>query len=114
MEKMARPITASECAVLEWLLDHASTRDVTAYRNRPLDQLVVVPGCQCGCASLDFTEHAWGGATMIADALAVYPDGQMAGLILWGKGGEIVSLEVYDCHPKASHRVPEVAYLKPA
>ncbi len=109
---MARPITASECAVLEWLLEHAATCDVTAYRNRPLDQLSIIPGCPCGCASLDFAEHAWGGATMIADATAVYPDGQKAGLILWGKSGEIVLLEIHDWHPGASRRFPDVAHLE--
>ena len=48
---------------------------------------------------------------MLADALAVYEDGQQAGLILWGRAGAIVWLEVYDFHPGASHRVPELPNL---
>ena len=48
---------------------------------------------------------------MLADELAVYPDGQRAGLILWGREGEIVWLEVYDCQPESSHRVPDVSHL---
>jgi hypothetical protein len=48
---------------------------------------------------------------MLADALAVYPDGQTAGLILWGRDGEIVSLEVYDCTPESSPRFPEMSNL---
>jgi len=48
---------------------------------------------------------------MLADELAVYPDGQQAGLILWGREGEITWLEVYDFHPESSHRVPDVSNL---
>ena len=49
---------------------------------------------------------------MLADALAVYEDGQQAGLILWGKQGKITALEVYDLHPDASHRVPGIWNLR--
>jgi hypothetical protein len=48
---------------------------------------------------------------MLADELAVYPDGQQAGLILWGREGRIIWLEVYDCQPESSHRVPDVSNL---
>ena len=48
---------------------------------------------------------------MLADELAIYPDGQRAGLILWGLDGEIVMLEVYDCQPGSSHRFPDVSNL---
>ena len=48
---------------------------------------------------------------MVADELAIYPDGQQAGLILWGRDGKIDWLEVYDFHPQSSHRVPDVSYL---
>ena len=107
---MSRAITPKEAALVEWLLDHAAIGDITAYRG-PLPELQVVGGCACWCASLDFAERK-GGARIIADALAVYPDGLQAGLILWGRSGEIVSLEVYDLHPGASHRVPEIANLR--
>jgi hypothetical protein len=52
------------------------------------------------------------GSRIIADALAVYPDGQQAGLILWARPDEIVSLEVYDWDPEASHREPELENLR--
>jgi len=48
---------------------------------------------------------------MLADVLAVYPDGEQAGLILWGREGEIVWLEVYDFQPGSSHRVSDVSNL---
>jgi len=109
---MERTVTPIEAAVVEWLLDHAPVGDVAAYRLQPVEELRVVGGCGCGCSSLDFRPDGARGARIIADALAVYADGQQAGLILWGRGGEIVSLEVYDCHPKASQRFPQILDLR--
>jgi hypothetical protein len=103
---MERTVTPNE-AVVGWLLDQAPVGDVTAYRLQPVEELRVVGRCDCGCSSLDFRPGAWGaGAAIVADALAVYADGQQAGLILWGREGEIVSLEVHDCQPGSSHRFP--------
>jgi hypothetical protein len=106
-----RDITAHEAAIVEWLLEHAAMRDVTAYRANPITSLRVVGGCDCGCSSLDFRSSSSGPSTMLADAVAVYPDKQQAGLILWGRDGEIVMLEVYEMHPVAD-RVPEIADLR--
>ena len=106
-----RDITAHEAAIIEWLLDHAAMRDVTAYRAKAIPALRVVGGCDCGCASLDFLSKTSGPATMLADAVAVYPDKKQAGLILWGRDGEIVMLEVYEMDPVAD-RVPEIADLR--
>ena len=109
-----RPIAPNEASVIRWLLDNAAVGDVTAYRVHAIEELHVRRGCDCGCSSLDFQPDAWRGATIIADALAVYSDGQQAGLILWGRDGNIALLEVYDCHPKASHRFPEISNLRTA
>ncbi|HEX8816557.1 MAG TPA: hypothetical protein VF753_13755 [Terriglobales bacterium] len=109
---MDRPIAPNEIEVVNWLLDHASV-DAEAYRVRPVEDLRVVGGCGCGCTSLDFKprERREGKAVRIADELALYPDGQRAGLILWGRNGEIASLEIYDFDPGSSHRFPEVGNL---
>jgi hypothetical protein len=108
---MDRAISPHEVKVLNWLLDHA-LGDVKPYRLHPVEELRVVGRCSCGCASLHFKpEGQLGNVQMLADELAVYPDGQKAGLILWGREGEIVRLEVYDCDPESSHRVPDVSNL---
>lgn len=69
-----RDITAHEAAIIEWLLDHAAVRDVTAYRTNPVTALRVVGGCDYGCSSLDFRTSGRGSETMLADAVAEYPD----------------------------------------
>jgi hypothetical protein len=105
-----RGLTTHEAAVVEWLLDHAPMRDVSAYRNS-ITALRVVGGCDCGCSSIDFHSNTSGPKIILADAVAVYPDKQQAGLILWGRDNQIVMLEVYEMHPVAN-RVPEIADLR--
>jgi hypothetical protein len=75
------------------------------------ESLRVVGGCSCGCRSIDFREEI-AGAEIIADALAIYPDGQEADLVLWGLNGQVVSLEVVDHTPDASARLPELSNLR--
>jgi hypothetical protein len=108
---MDRAIPSNEVKVVKWLLDHALV-DVTAYRVQPVEQLRVVGRCICGCTTLHFQPlDQLSGKKMLADELAIYPDGQRAGLILWGLEGEIVMLEVYDFQPGSSHRFPDVSNL---
>ncbi len=111
---MERTVTALEAAVVAWLLEHAPVGDVTPYRRQPLHDSRVFEGCDCGCFSLDFQPHrqGWVGACIVADARAVYPDGQQADLILWGRDGEIVLLDVVDYDPRAPHRFPEISNLR--
>lgn len=108
---MARAVTPQEAAVVKWLLEHAPMGDVTAYRQRPPEDLRVVDGCDCGCFSLKFAPPR-AGARMLADALAVYPDGQLTNLILWGRDGEVTWLELDDVDPRAPHRFPEMSDLR--
>jgi hypothetical protein len=108
---MDRAISPNELKVVNWLLDHALV-DVTPYRFHPVEELRVVEGCGCGCSSLYFKpQEQRGKLQVLADESAVYADGQQAGLILWGCEGEIVWLEVYDCQPQSSHRVPDPSNL---
>jgi hypothetical protein len=110
--KIERAISPREAAIVGWLLEHAAVGDVSGYRLRPAEELRVVGGCDCGCCSLEFQPKGWGKAEIVAEAYAVYPDGQQAGLILWGRNRELVLLEVYDCHVGASHRTPEISDLR--
>jgi len=106
-----RAISPEEAAIVGWLLDHARG-DVSAYRSKPVEELRVIGTCDCGCISVEFQPGGWGNAGIVAEAYARYSDGQQAGLILWGRNGTLVLLEVYDCHPGASHRMPEISNLR--
>ena len=106
-----RGIAPEEAIVVRWLLDNSNNPDVGRYRGISTQSLEVVGGCQCGCRSIDFAVDT-AAADIIADALAVYPDGQEAGLLLWGRNGQLVSLEVYDNTPGASERLPQLSNLR--
>ncbi len=107
---MGRTISPNEVEVVKWLLHHGLV-EVPAHRH-PAENLRVVGGCGCGCTTLHFRPlEQQRGTKILADALAAYPDGQQAGLILWGREDEIVMLEVYDFQPGSSHRFPDVSDL---
>jgi hypothetical protein len=108
---MSRHIAPEEAAVVRWLLDNTDSAEAAVYGGVSVEALEVVAGCDCGCCSIDFNKNTVG-AEIIMDALAVYPDGQEAGLILWGRNGELVSLEVHDNTPGASERMPKLANLR--
>jgi hypothetical protein len=44
--------------------------------------LHVVDQCQCNCVSIDFETAGQVGGTVIADAVATWPDGSRAGIML--------------------------------
>ena len=94
---LSRAITEAEIAVLRWLLEHAAVTDVALYQAKALDRLQAWPCCE-ECAGLLFqdAQHIKIGFEMLADALAVYPDGQIAGVLLWASGGEFAWLELHD------------------
>ena len=97
--------------MVRWLLHNSDPTAVAAYRGVPVETLEVVGGCDCGCCSIDFSTNT-ADAEIITDALAVYPDGQEAELILWGRNGELVGLEIHDKTPGASERMPQLANLR--
>lgn len=95
-EPQNRPITDEERSLIDWLLNHGVPG---AEKFLPqVDSLVVVSRCTCGCPTVDFS--ASGEAVphesdhILADYLASV-DGQDVGVILFQRGGRLISLEVY-------------------
>jgi hypothetical protein len=107
-----RAITESEIEILNWLFDHAPVGDVAPYRER-LEQLRVYEPtkCRCGGTCLSFVHDEGKGLTMLADAVAVYSDGQMADLLLWGREGQVIWLEINEWGQDSSRRFPTIADL---
>ena len=97
-----QPITELQRSVIRWLLDNARTPDGEDYSG-DIGNLCVLE--EWDTNSFDF-EPGGLGKYIIADATARWPDGAVAGVLLWAKDGRIQGLEVYDGTPGASDRFP--------
>jgi hypothetical protein len=109
-----RSINEGEIAVLQWLLENAAVCDVSLYRAKALDELQSRPCCD-SCAGLLFHDDQTikVGLEMLADAIAVYPDGQVAGVLLWASGGKLACLELHDTSTEGTaKRFPEASDLR--
>ena len=98
-----RPATDAEVAVVRWLLKEAavgpSPHDVDLASAR------VVSGCDCGCTSFDFLPLESDAAPKpVASAVAEWPDGTAAGVILWASEQRVHGVEVHDLDEGTSRR----------
>lgn len=108
----SRRITSREADVIRWLLASARTEPAIGIDSM-IDDLVVSGSCACGCSSIDLDRgDGFRDASIAADAVAVWPDGARAGVVLWSRDGRIVALELYDMDPDSSHRFPDVSMLR--
>jgi hypothetical protein len=113
MSEKLRSISDAELKIIRWLLQCAPTAVGKAYAAASLEGLIVVDQCRCGCASIDFEPSGQDSeAEVIADAVASWPSGIKAGVILWGKEGRITGLEVHDVDPDSAKVLPTVAVLR--
>lgn len=88
--------------------------EVAAFQAKPPGALTVWPCCEI-CAGLLFqgTQPFSTPLEMLADALAVFPDGEVAGVLLWGAGGEFAWLELHDTFTTGTaRRFPGVSDLR--
>ena len=97
-----RPITDLHRSVIHWLLDHARTPYGEDFSGEVGDLYVIE---EWDTNSFYF-EPGGPGKYIIGDATARWPDGAVAGVLLWAKDGRIQGLEVYDGTPGASSRFP--------
>ncbi len=93
----ARPITHEEAVVTRTALERAATHPDAARLIATIPTLNVIGRCECGCASVDFTEvDPNDRPTLLADASAATPSGGAVGVIVWGTPSHICELEIYD------------------
>jgi hypothetical protein len=109
--RVDRQVAPEEAAVVRWLLDHSYVSEASAYAGASTESLRVMGECTCGCRSIDFSPDT-AGASIISDAPVVYPDGQEAEVILWGRDGQITALEVIDHTEGTSGRLPQLSELR--
>jgi hypothetical protein len=117
-----RKVSEEERAVVRWLLANCALKDVSAYRVEALDEARVIPGCTCGCASVNFVfadsaafekDHGLRrGTDIVAEAFALWPDGARADVMLWGCEGRLLGIELTDLGSDAAERFPTVEVLR--
>jgi hypothetical protein len=109
----ARPLSTSEAAVVQALLQRAPLGVTSAAAHVNLAGLRVVGLCECGCDSLFFAGiEAAANQYRIADGLGYTTEHEQIGLILWASGDAPVHLELYNYaeHPA---RLPNPASVCP-
>ena len=106
-----RPLTSDEEGVVLGLL-RLGQQPIPAAGERASWR--VVGRCECGCASFDLQPNARG-ASILADGYGRTPAGVEVGVILWGRDGAPISLEVYMLGTETSELpAPESLRLDPA
>jgi hypothetical protein len=116
-----RQITSDELDVVRWLLVNAANKDVSEYSAESLQGAAVVVACPCGCASIDFSfgedpadvpVDVRRATDIVAEGFALWPDGTRAGVMLWGRRGQLLGIELYDLGADAARRFPTVQVLR--
>ena len=91
--------------MVRWLLANGGTNGASKFHAESLEGAQVFPACSCGCTSIDFVPQGeTRGSSIVAEAVAVWPDGARAGVMLWARDEGLSGIEIYDLHPDASHR----------
>ena len=103
-------MSVAEAHLVRWMLEHG---EAGAASFLPVvDELRVVRGCPCGCASIDFTEDCSGEKAIIADFGLEPPNALPGGVFLFTRGGRLAGLEVYSSGDPITF-VPEPRSLIP-
>ena len=112
-ESLPRPISAEEVAVIYRALEVCPTGPVSQALRDSVPTLCVIWRCTCGCDTVNF-EHMNESArqTIVADGIGETPAGKEIGLIVFGKGDHVVSLEVYGFDNEPA-RLPTLDSIRP-
>ena len=115
MQAERRPATPEERALVEWLLTRATVGPEYQPFLTQIAMLRVVAKCGCGCPSVDFQPHGQAsGATIVAHAFGVAPEGTAVGVLLWARASHLSGLEVYGREATQSFTLPRPGDLRPA
>jgi hypothetical protein len=100
--KPNRPINDDEIRIIRTTLERCGQIPEAVGLVPTLDNLHVVDGCQCGCASVDFAVTTPEQRQPIADGLGILPNGERVGVIVWGTPDSVTGLEIYDMSATAT------------
>ncbi len=109
---MYRPITETEAQVVAWLLAHPQQDEPLGPWLTAPNDLSAKSGCDCGCASIEFSQLAGSAdeCRPIRKAAGHSADGRLVLLILWGTAEEVSELEVMGLDGPG--QLPELSTLR--
>jgi hypothetical protein len=107
-----RPISAEEAAVLRRALEACPVVQISETLRESVSILRVVRRCACGRDTVDFDSIAGPRGQIVADGIGFTPDGQEIGLIVFARGDQLSSLEVYSSGNDAPARLPTVDSIR--
>jgi len=93
-----RDLTSEERALVQWMLEHGEP-GADRYLSQ-LEEAVVISGCSCGCASINFQigdkpAHYESGLTVISDYLFQRGENGHFGVFVFTEEDMLSGLEVY-------------------
>ena len=89
-----RPISASEAAIIQGALQHASLQPTDAFLSS-VNTLTVIAICECGCGSISFRGPSQN-EQRLADGVGYLPSGERVDVLVWAEGAAISQLELVD------------------
>jgi hypothetical protein len=98
-----RPINDDEVRIIRIALQCCAENPEAAALVPTLDNLRVVSGCECGCASVDFARSSSERPTPIAEAVGILGNREDVGIIIWGTPVTVTGLEIYDLTASATN-----------
>jgi hypothetical protein len=98
-----RPINDDEVRVIRTALECCAEIPEASALVPKLGDLRVVGGCECGCASVDFSRASSEQPKPIAEAVGILANGEDVGVIVWGTSSTVTGLEIYDLTASATN-----------
>jgi hypothetical protein len=99
-----------EAEVIRMALSRAPTTSISPETVRGISSLEVVACCECGCASLFFTDVA-SNDSRIAEGVGDLADGTFMEFVVWARDGVISVLEFVD--HQGSGQLPSPESIRP-
>jgi hypothetical protein len=97
MSTLPRSIRPDEARIIRVVLDRAARASFDPALPATVASLVVVGRCACGCPTIDFASAPSDvRSTVLADATGAMENGEVVGVMVWGRSDAITGLEVFD------------------
>ncbi|MDA7924686.1 hypothetical protein N9B60_04725 [Mariniblastus sp.] len=108
-----RQLTETERHLVQWLLENGTHPDAAKFRHEA-DTVEVRSRCDCGCASINFTDDIAGGMQVLSDYGWTAQSGNQCGIFVFAQDNKLAGLEVWSVDGEADVvELPETSVLTP-